>query len=105
MIQTPGDPNYGHGPNASQLTSPSGGPPPFGPTGGSGGSTKGSSGASGSVVSLIRFNGFYYNFGAGEARYRRGKQIVACTLVKLCIILVKTKNSERGLLQIHQVLE
>ena len=58
MIQTPGDPNYGHGPNASQLTSPSGGPPPFGPTGGSGGSIKGSSGASGSVVSLIEFNGF-----------------------------------------------
>ena len=69
VIQTPGDPNYGNGPNASQLTSPSGGPPPFGPTGGSGGSTKGSSGASGSVVSLIEFNGFYYNFGAGEARY------------------------------------
>ena len=30
VIQTPGDPNYGGGPNGSQMTSPTNQPPPFG---------------------------------------------------------------------------
>ena len=30
VIQTPGDPNYGGGPNSSQITSPTNQPPPFG---------------------------------------------------------------------------
>ena len=58
VIQTPGDPNYGGGPNSSQLTSPSGQAPPFGPSGGAGAPPggRGASNNSGAVVSLILFN-------------------------------------------------
>ena len=51
MIQTPGDPNYGNGPNGSQMTSPTNQPPPpFGhPAGGGSQPPKGSS----AVVSIF----------------------------------------------------
>jgi hypothetical protein len=59
VIQTPGDPNHGGGLGGStavsQLNSPSGQPPPFGPSGGAASHQKGST-----VVSLVTIKNWNY---------------------------------------------